>query len=53
MWIVTTADGREYRYGSLESAVLAARERFGGEGYTITNEDEGIELKSKYRGKEK
>ena len=53
MWVVTTTDGREYRYGDFESAFLAARTLFGWEGYTITNTDEGFAAECKIRDKER
>ena len=53
MWTVTTTGGREYYFPDFESACLAARERFGNEGYTITNSRGEVEAKSLYRGTEK
>lgn len=53
MWVVTTTDGREYRYGSFEAAYLAARTLFGWEGYKITSEEDDFELVSKIRDKER
>ena len=40
MWVVTTTDGRKYRYESYEFAFLAARTMFGWDGYSIKDEDE-------------
>ena len=53
MWTVTTTDGRQYRYGSFEAAVLAARTLFGWDGYTITNDVGEPVVESKYREKER
>lgn len=53
MWIVTTTDGREYRYSSFEAAFLAARTLFGWEGYTITKADGSEEIRAKVRDKER
>lgn len=49
MWTVTTSDGRTYTYRDFESAYLAARTLFGWDGYTITNTEEGFEIRSKYK----
>jgi len=53
MYVVTTTDGREYRYDSYEAAFLAARTLFGWNGYTITNEDSGLNIVCKVRDKER
>ena len=51
-WTVTTSDGRRYRYADFESAVVAARNLFGWDGYTITrDDDETFQIKSKYHEK--
>ena len=51
-WVVTTSDGRQYRYADFESAVLAARNLFGWDGYTITkDDDDNFFIRSKYHEK--
>lgn len=48
-WVVTTSDGRKYRYADFESAALAARNLFGWDGYTITkDDDDNFFIKSKF-----
>lgn len=53
MWTVTTSDGREYSYESFESAVLAARVRFSGVGYKITNTEGDVVVTWAVRDKER
>lgn len=40
MWVVTTSDGREYKYESYEMALLSAQAQSGWDGYSIVDEDE-------------
>ena len=40
MWVVTTTDGKKYKFDTFEVASLAAMMRFGYDGYSIKDEDE-------------
>ena len=53
MYVVTTTDGREYRYDSYEAAFLATRTLFGWNGYTIEDEDGEMSVVCKVRDKER
>ena len=46
MWVVTTTDGKKYKFDSFEVASLAAMMRFGYDGYSIEDEDETKETEA-------
>ena len=46
MWVVTTTDGKKYKFDTFEMASLAAMMRFGYDGYSIEDEDETKETEA-------